>query len=91
MTKKLEWEKYEDRIKEIIYFHAQNNPNAEVLFKISEIDYGLRIDQDEIEDFKKWLINKGLVKLIKYEGHNLFWCVANDSFLQEELNKKLFN
>lgn len=91
MNKKIKFDymKYKHEIIKLIYEKAQNNSDAQATFSLHEINPRLHIESEDVQAFMNWLINEEIVIKFKQCGVDLFECVANDKFLQAELNRRI--
>jgi len=90
-TINFDWNLYEEPIRSILYKKVTNHSGTEVSFSPSDIKPNFVIKSDEKDNFKKWLIDKKIAKSVKEDGYNRFICLLTDSFMNEELNKILWN
>ena len=72
---------YQDKIKQLLLLKARNNPDREAIIKLSEVDISIQITDDLTRSFASWLKRDEMISDACFFGKGCVKCIIKEKFI----------
>ena len=77
----MSFEKYREKVKNLLICKAKNNLAREAIIEIKEIDISIKVTDDLTTLFQNWLSNFDFISKTEYLGKGRILCIIKEEYI----------